>query len=100
MKHIAILTAIALSATAAHADPVTVQTPRAPITAEAAQAYVAKLERAVKEVCADEFAPLVGFAYLSYQACVKETRASVAKKDPTGLYAQRESTGTTVLAAK
>jgi len=54
----------------------------------------------VKEVCVDAYAPLVGFAYLSYQACVKETRASVAKDDPTGLYAHRESTGATVIAAK
>ena len=100
MKRIAILTAIALTATAAHADPVTVETPKAPITAEAAQAYIAKLERGVKAVCSDEYAPLVGFAYLSYQSCVKHTRAIVAKDDPTGLFSRRESTGATVIASK
>ena len=100
MKRIAILTAIALSASAAHADPVSVETPKSPVTAEAAQVYVAKLESAVKEVCHDEYAPLVGFAYLSYQACVKRTRANVAKADPTGLYAERSSAGAMVLAAK
>lgn len=99
MKRIAILSAFAFSASA-HADPVSVLTPKAPITAEAAQLYVDQLEKAVKEVCVDAYAPLVGFAYLSYQECVKETRASVAKDDPTGLYAHRESTGATVIAAK
>ncbi len=100
MKRIAIIAAIALSASVAHADPVSVETPKSPITAEAAQAYIVKLDKAVKEVCHDEFAPLLGYAYLSYQACVKNTRATVAKDEPTGLYAQRGSAGAIVIAAK
>lgn len=100
MKYLAIMTAVALSVSVAHADPVAVETPKAPITAEAAQVYIAKLDKAVKEVCHDEFALLLGYAYLSYQACVKNTRATVAKDEPTGLYAQRGSAGAIVIAAK
>lgn len=101
MKRIAILSVIALSAAAAHADPVTVEAPKAPISAEAGQAYVAKLDKAIKEVCHDEVGPLVGVAYFSYKACIQQTRADVAKQDPTGLYAaKRESTGATVIAAR
>lgn len=100
MKRIAILAAIALVAGAAHADPVLVEAPRAPISAEQAEAYVTRLELAVKEVCYAASAPVYGTNYYSYLACLKETRADVAKKDPTGLYAGGESTGGVTLAAK
>lgn len=100
MKRFAIIAVIALSAAGAHADPVTVEAPAAPISEAAAQAYVAKLEKAIKDVCLDEAGPIVGVGYFTYRECVKATRAAVAKQDPTGLYAKRESTGELVIAAK
>jgi len=100
MKRIAIFVALALSAAAAHADPVTVEAPKAPVSAEAADAYVAKLEKAVKEVCYDETRPLVGLAYYSYLKCIKATRAEVAKQDPTGLYAAHRPASDIVIAAR
>lgn len=100
MKRIAISAVIALTAAAAHAEPVAVETPRAPVSAEAADAYVAKLERAVKRVCREAAAPMVGINFYTYLACVKDTRAQVAKQDPTGLYAGRDSADALVIAAK
>lgn len=100
MKRIAILAAIALSAAAAHADPVLVEAPKAPVSAEQADAYVARLDLAVKEVCYAASAPVYGTNYYAYLSCLKQTRADVAKKDPTGLYAGLESTGALVVAAK
>lgn len=100
MKRIVISISIALSAAVAHADPVVVIAPKAPISAQAAEAYVAKLEHAVKEVCYDAAAPIIGLAYYSYLKCVKDTRAEVGKQEPTGLYANRDSTIGDVFAAK
>ena len=101
MKRIAILTVIALSATAvAYAGPVTVETPKTPISLETADAYVAKLEQAVKEVCYKASTPVIGVGFYGYLACVKETRADVAKQDPTGLYAKRDSVAGDVFGAK
>ncbi len=100
MKRIAILSAIVLSAAAAHADPVTVDAPNAPISAEAAEAYVAKLEHAVKEVCYKAASPVVGLGFYAYLDCVKATRAEVGKQEPTGLYAKRDSAVGDVFAAK
>lgn len=100
MKRIAIFAAIALSAAAAHADPVLVEAPKAPVSAEQADAYVARLDLAVKEVCYAASAPVYGTNYYAYLNCLKKTRADVAKKDPTGLYAGLESSGSVTLAAK
>lgn len=101
MKRIAILAAIALStATAAYAGPVTVEAPKAPVSLEAADAYVAKLEQAVKQVCYEAHTPVIGVSFYSYLACIKQTRAQVATQDPTGLYAKRESTTGDMFAAK
>ncbi len=101
MKRIVILTAIAFSkSAAAYAGPVTVETPKAPVSLDAADAYVMKLERAVKQVCQKAATPVIGVNYYSYLACIKETRAQVAKQDPTGLYAQRDSADGGVFAAK
>lgn len=100
MKRTAILAAIALTGAAAHADPVSVATPKAPVTSEAAEAYVARLDKAVKEVCYDAAGPVVGLGIYAYAACLKQTRAEVARKDPTGLFAQRESEGGTAIAAR
>ena len=101
MKRIVILTAIVLStATAAYAGPVAVETPKPPVSLEAAEAYVTKLERAVKQVCYRASSPVIGVNYYGYLACIKETRARVAKQDPTGLYANRDSVGGDVFAAK
>lgn len=100
MKRIAIFAAIALSAAAAHADPITVATPKAGASSEEVATYVAKLEKAVKEVCYEAAAPVVGLGFYSYLACLKETRAEVGKNDPTGLYAQYDSTGATEIAAR
>ena len=100
MKRIIISAAIALSAGAAYAEPVTVMTPQASASLAEQQAYVAALDKAVEKVCKREHAPIYGMAYYSYQACLKETRLDVAKQDPTGLYAASESKGALVLAAK
>ncbi len=100
MKRIIISAAIAMSASAAYAEPVTVMTPKAGASLSEQQAYVAALDTAVEKVCKQEHAPVYGVAFYSYKACVKETRLDVAKKDPTGLYAASESTGALVLAAK
>jgi hypothetical protein len=100
MKHFAIFAFAAAVAGVAHADPVTVLTPKDPASKEQAEAYVAELDRAVKKVCADASAPIVGFNYYSYIACLKSTRAEVAKTDPTGLYAKVESSQPAVLAAR
>jgi len=101
MKRIVISAVIAMSAAAAaHADPITVMTPKAGASFEEKAAYVVKLDAAVKEVCADLARPLIGLNYFGYQACVKQTRQDVAKQDPTGLYAARESIGGTIVAAR
>lgn len=100
MKRIAIFAAAAFLASAAHADPVSVSAPKAPVSAEAAATYVAKLDKAVKQVCREAAGPVIGVAYYGYLACIKDTRADVAKQDPTGLYAGVESQTTLVIAAK
>lgn len=100
MKRIAIFAAAALFAAAAHADPVTVTAPKAGASSEEVASYVAKLDKAVREVCYEAASPVVGIGYYSYLACLKETRAAVGKKDPTGLYAQYDSTAATEIAAK
>lgn len=100
MKRIAFFAAAALSAGMAHADPVLVEAPKAPVSAEQADAYVAKLDKAVKDVCYAASAPVYGTNYYAYLSCLKETRADVAKKDPTGLYAGIESPSALVVAAK
>jgi hypothetical protein len=58
VRRFAIFTFVAAATGAAHADPVTVLTPKDPASKEQATAYVAELDRAVKKVCADEAAPL------------------------------------------
>jgi hypothetical protein len=100
MKRFAIFAFAAAVAGAAHADPVTVLTPKDPASKEQAAAYVAELERAVKKVCAEEAAPVFGTNYYVYLSCLKATRAEVAKADPTGLYARSESSEPAVLAAR
>lgn len=100
MKRIAILSAIVLSASVAHADPVIVEAPTAPISAEAAVAYVAELEQAVKEVCYEAASPVIGLGFYAYLDCVKATRAEVGKQEPTGLYAKRDLVAGNVFAAK
>lgn len=51
MKFIAIFATVAVLASAAHADPVLVPTPKAPFSADQADAYVVSLEKAIKRVC-------------------------------------------------
>jgi hypothetical protein len=92
MKRIIISAAIAMSATAAYAEPVTVMAPKAGATAEESAAYVAKLEKAVKQVCQAAASPVIGLNYYTYMSCLKQTRADVGRQDPTGLFAQRDST--------
>jgi len=87
-------------AAAAYADGITVITPAAPVSNEQAVTYVAKLDAAVKRVCARAATPLIGTNVYVYQKCIKATRADVEKKDPTGLYATRDSVASTVLAAR
>ena len=100
MKRFAIFAFSAAVAGAAHADPITVLTPKDPASREQAEAYVAELDRAVRKVCADTYAPIYGPSFYTFLACLKETRLEVEKKDPTGLYAGRESNAPAVLAAR
>ncbi len=100
MKRLVIFVLTAAAAGVAHADPVTVLTPKDPASQEEAAAYVAQLDRAVRKVCLEEAAPVFGHNYYVYQTCLKATRAEVAKTDPTGLYAKSESKTPAVLAAR
>ncbi len=100
MKRITFFAVAALFASAAHADPVSVSTPKAPVTAEDAATYVANLDKAVKQVCREAAGPVIGVGYYGYLACLKDTRAVVAKQDPTGLYAGDESQRGLIVAAK
>jgi xanthosine utilization system XapX-like protein len=100
MKRLIISTiAAGLLAGVAHAD-IEVRTPKEPVSKEEAVAYVAELDTAVRRVCAKAASPIVGPNFYIYQACLKATRADVEKKDPTGLYASRDSVASTVLAAR
>jgi hypothetical protein len=100
MKRFTISAVAGLSlAAAAHADT-TVTTPRAPVSKEAAAEYVTKLDLAVKRECQRLASPVIGTNVYVYQACLASTRADVEKKDPTGLYASRDSDVATVLAAR
>jgi hypothetical protein len=98
MKRLAISVLVALSAGAAHADPVTVLTPRAGASVEEKTAYIVKLDKAVKEVCYRAATPVVGVNYYAYLACLKRTRAAVGETEPTGLYAARDSGGAAMAA--
>lgn len=102
MKRFAIfaVTVATVTAGAASADPVSVAMPKDPASKEQAASYVAKLESAVKRVCADETRPIMGVNYYAYLACLKATRAVVAANEPTGLYAGRNSAAGTIIAAR
>jgi methionine-rich copper-binding protein CopC len=94
-----ILAASILAPASAFADT-TILSPKAPASAAEAAAYVQKLDLAIKRECQRATAPVIGVAYFSYRHCLKDTRADVAKKDPTGLYARRDSVSDIVVAAK
>lgn len=100
MKRIVISTAIAMSAGAACADPVTVMTPKPGASAEELAAYVDNLDKAVNSVCEDNTRLARSLGYVNYSACVKEIRIEVSKQDPTGLYAATKLTAPMTLAAK
>jgi hypothetical protein len=101
MKRFIISTVIAVgTACAAFAEPVTVKVPADLGSAELVAAYVAKLNSAITHVCYKAAAPVMGPNYWAYLACLKATRADVAAKDPTGLYAQRGSAHGTAIAAR
>ncbi|MEY4785819.1 MAG: hypothetical protein RIR41_3754 [Pseudomonadota bacterium] len=91
MKILAIIAAIAISTSAAYADPVTVMAPKAPVSEQDAQDYVVRLDKAVKEVCYQAAAPMIGLNHYIYLECIKATRAKVAKDDPTGIYASKSA---------
>ena len=76
---------------AAFADTATVSLPSNLHAPEGAAAYTAALDKAVNRVCRNEYSPLIGTNYYSYRACLAETRADVARQEPTGLYASRFS---------
>lgn len=101
MKRVIIsaLVASVLAPAAAFADT-PVSLPKAPTTAAEAASYVQKLDLAVKSECQRATGPLVGIGYYTYLACLKDTRAFVAKQDPTGLYAKSESVTGIAVAAK
>lgn len=100
MKRFIISIVIAGSlAGAAHAD-IVVKTPLAPVSQEEAATYVAELDAAVRRVCTKAASPVIGPNFYIYQSCLRATRADVEKKDPTGLYASRDSIRSTVLAAR
>jgi len=103
MKRFAIFTvtaAMMLAGAAWADDTVSVAMPKDPASKEQAAVYVAELDQAVKRVCARALAPIIGVNFYTYRACLKETRAVTAKKDPTGLYAGSDSLAGTVIAAR
>ncbi len=57
-------------------------------------------EAAVKRECYKATGPLIGVAAYTYRGCIKDTRAVVAKTEPTGLYAKRDSPAGVAIAAK
>jgi uncharacterized GH25 family protein len=93
------LVAAALLPAAAFADT-TVLTPKNLTSKEEVAAYVGQLDAAVKRECYRATGPVIGVAVYAYQACIKDTRAAVAKKEPTGLYAKADSLGGVAIAAK
>jgi hypothetical protein len=94
-----ILAAAVILPAAAFADT-TVSTPKNLTSKEEVAAYVSKLDLAVKHECYRATAPAVGVGYYAYQACLKETRAHVAKSEPTGLYAKSDAVTGIAVAAK
>jgi hypothetical protein len=93
------LIASPLAPASASADT-TVFIPKTPASPAEAAAYVQKLDLAVRRECRRMTGPVVGIAVYTYQACLKATRADVAKKDSTGLYARSESLPGISVAAK
>jgi len=94
-----VLIVSALAPASAFADT-TIYMPKPPTSAAEAAAYVQKLDLAVKRECQRSSGPLIGVAVYAYQACLKATRADVAKQDSTGLYARSESLVGIAVAAK
>lgn len=91
MKILSVIAVIAISTSAAYADPVTVVAPKAPVSEQEAQDYVARLDMAVKDVCYQAAAPMIGLNHYIYLECIKATRAKVAQDDPTGIYASKSA---------
>lgn len=92
MKLVQALIIAAFSTTAvaaANAEKVTVSIPSNVAEPAAAAAYTDNLMRATATVCSRETSPVAGTNYYRFRACLKQTRADVAAKDPTGLLAQR-----------
>jgi hypothetical protein len=88
MKRFAIFAATAAIATAGSAwadKSISVATPQDPASKEQAATYLAELDHAAKKVCVAATGPVIGVNFYNYQACLKATRADIAKKDPTGL---------------
>jgi hypothetical protein len=101
MKYLAITAAAAVMLPASAAADVTVMIPRDTTSREQVATYLAELDGAVKKVCLKAVGPLVGVAYYTYRACLKDAAADVVQKDPTGLYALRgQSPGVQVIAAR
>ena len=100
MKRLIISAVAGLSLGAAAYADTTVTTPKAPVSKETAAEYVAKLDAAVQRECLRASSPLIGTNFYTYKACLTATRAEVEKKDPTGIYASRDSDAATVLAAR
>lgn len=90
MKHVfaAALTAIALAPVAlADTRSVGIDVPANISDPAAAAAYTQALGQAIDRVCRREANPVIGHGYEVYRVCVRETERSVAKQDPTGLFA-------------
>ncbi len=101
MKYLAIIAAAAVLLPSTAAGDVTVMTPKDTSSKEQVATYVAELDGAVRKVCLKAVGPLVGVAYYTYRACLKDTAADVVLKDPTGLYASHgKAPGVQVIAAR
>jgi hypothetical protein len=101
MKYAILPIAAALLAGSAFAEEAVVKVPADITDPAVAAAYTAELLGAIKKVCYRESAPVIGSSYYIYLACVKDTRAEVAKREPTGLLAERLGRDSAVtLAAK
>jgi UrcA family protein len=92
----AVMTAPAIAQTA-----ISVPVPANVSDPAVAQAYAAQIRGAIRKVCSDEVGPMLGFNIYAVRACITDTSADVAGRDPTGvLTTEKQSDKTLTVAAR
>jgi UrcA family protein len=84
-----VILAPALAAPAFAEPTVQVQVPANVRTEAGQKAYLDNLDRAVNRVCHRAVGPVVGVSWYTFRDCIIATKAEVAAREPTGLYASR-----------